>query len=242
MTQAEWLASTDPTPMLGWLRGRARSHQSNRKLRLFASACCRRIWPLLTDERSRRGVEVGERYVDGLASQEECDLAARESHAAAAALCKIESARSADGGVCSWLGDNSAWYAASAASKVPDYGRFRGPADAAENAVYVAANRKAEESVQATLLRDVIGNPFRPSPHLPPAVLAWNDSTVRRIAEGIYEERQLPAGTLSAARLAILADALLDAGCEDEDLIAHCRGDGPHVRGCWAVDLILGKS
>jgi hypothetical protein len=51
----------------------------------------------------------------------------------------------------------------------------------------------------------------------------------------------MPAGTLDTARLAILADALLDAGCEKEELIQHCRNDGPHVRGCWALDLILGK-
>jgi hypothetical protein len=76
---------------------------------------------------------------------------------------------------------------------------------------------------------------------LPPAVLAWNDGTVRRLAESIYEERQMPEGTLDAGRLAVLADALLDAGCGDEGLIAHCRSQGPHVRGCWAVDLLLAK-
>jgi hypothetical protein len=88
---------------------------------------------------------------------------------------------------------------------------------------------------QAALLRDIFGNPFHPSPPLPPAVLTWNDGAVRRIAEGIYEGRAFD-------RLPILADALLDAGCDNEELIQHCRGDGPHVRGCWAVDLILGKS
>jgi hypothetical protein len=66
-------------------------------------------------------------------------------------------------------------------------------------------------------------------------VLTWNDGTVRRLAEAIYEERAF-------GRLPILADALLDAGCDNEELIAHCRSEGPHVRGCWAVDLILGKS
>jgi hypothetical protein len=64
---------------------------------------------------------------------------------------------------------------------------------------------------------------------------------VRRIAEGIYEQRQLPASTFDNARLAILPDALLDAGCDSEDLIQHCRSAGPHVRGCRALDLILGK-
>jgi hypothetical protein len=91
------------------------------------------------------------------------------------------------------------------------------------------------------LLRCIFGNPFRPSPPLPATVLAWNDGTVRRIAEGIYEQRRMPDGTLDSGRLAILADALLDAGCGDEDLIQHFRSEGPHVRGCWAVDLILGE-
>jgi hypothetical protein len=104
------------------------------------------------------------------------------------------------------------------------------------------ATRDVEQRHQATLLRDLLGNAIRPSPPLPLAVLAWSDGTVRRLAETVYEERRTPEGTLDPARLAILADALLDAGCEDEELIRHCRSEGPHVRGCWAVDLILGKS
>ena len=92
-----------------------------------------------------------------------------------------------------------------------------------------------ERFSQAGLLCDIFGIPFRPTPSLPIAVLAWNDRTVLRIAQGIYEERAFDS-------LAILADALLDAGCDNEELMAHCRAAGPHVRGCWAVDLILGKS
>jgi hypothetical protein len=92
------------------------------------------------------------------------------------------------------------------------------------------------------VVRDLFGNPFRPSRPLPPAVLAWNDGTVPRLAQAVYEDRKMPEGTFDTARLSILADALLDAGCEDEELIRHCRSEGPHVRGCWAVDLVLGKS
>jgi hypothetical protein len=98
-----------------------------------------------------------------------------------------------------------------------------------------------EPAEGAVLVREVFGNPFRPSPPFPPAVLAWNDGTVRRIAQGIYDERRMPEGTLDAARLTVLADALLDAGCEDEGLVEHCREPGPHVRGCWAVDFLLGR-
>jgi hypothetical protein len=91
-----------------------------------------------------------------------------------------------------------------------------------------------KDIASAVIVRELFGNPFRPSPPLPSSVLAWNDGTVKRIAEGIYEDQAFD-------RLPILADALLDAGCEDEKLIGHCRSEGPHVRGCWAVDLILGK-
>jgi len=76
---------------------------------------------------------------------------------------------------------------------------------------------------------------------VPAPALAWNGGTVRRVAEGVYEGRQLPAGTLDTARLAVLADALEDAGCDNADLPNHLREPGPHVRGCWALDLVLGK-
>ncbi|MBA4064130.1 MAG: hypothetical protein C0501_10535 [Isosphaera sp.] len=71
----------------------------------------------------------------------------------------------------------------------------------------------------------------------PPEILkpAWRTSTVLALAQGIYGERAFD-------RLPILADALQDAGCEDADILAHCRGPGPHARGCWVVDLVLGKA
>lgn len=58
---------------------------------------------------------------------------------------------------------------------------------------------------------------------------------------GSRDERELPSGHLDAGQLAILADALEDAGCDNADILDHCRSDGPHVRGCWVVDLLLGK-
>jgi hypothetical protein len=100
-------------------------------------------------------------------------------------------------------------------------------------AAFYAATPSAQ-STQCAILRDIFGNPFLPLTPISRGVLAWNDATVRRIAEGIYEERAFD-------RLPILADALLDAGCDNDDLIQHCRSAGPHVRGCWAVDRILGK-
>src|SRR5947209_6645422 len=94
-----------------------------------------------------------------------------------------------------------------------------------------AAARQAEERIQAGLLRDIFGNPFRQPTAPEPAILAWNDKTVTRIAQAIYQDRAFD-------RLPVLADALLEAGCDDEELLAHCRGDAPHATGCWVVDLL----
>ena len=83
----------------------------------------------------------------------------------------------------------------------------------------------------ARLLRDIFGNPFRPVTFSP----QWRTDTVLALAGQMYESRDFGA-------MPILADALQDAGCDDEDILLHCRGPGPHVRGCWVVDLVLGKS
>jgi hypothetical protein len=105
----------------------------------------------------------------------------------------------------------------------------------------VAAGREEEESTQSSLFRDVVGNPIW-LPTLTPVILAWNDAVVVRLAQIAYEDRHLPEGTLDSTRLLILADALEEASCTDADILGHLRGPGPHVRGCWVVDLCLGKS
>jgi hypothetical protein len=97
-----------------------------------------------------------------------------------------------------------------------------------------------ECKAQSSWLRDLVGNPFRPVA-LDPALLTWHDSTLPKLAQAIYEERHLPSGHLDNHRLAILADALEDAGCTDQEILNHCRSEGPHVRRCWVVDLLLGK-
>jgi hypothetical protein len=94
-----------------------------------------------------------------------------------------------------------------------------------------------EAACQARLVRELFGNPFFPVTILP----AWLTPTVTRLAAVAYEERALPSGELDPVRLAVLADALEDAGCADADILTHLRSAGPHVRGCWALDLILGK-
>jgi hypothetical protein len=86
----------------------------------------------------------------------------------------------------------------------------------------------------------VFGNPFRPAPAVDPAWLTWNGGTVRKLTESAYADA-LPESSLEPAQLTVLADALEDAGCSDPDLLGHLRGPGPHVRGCWALDRVLGK-
>jgi hypothetical protein len=97
-------------------------------------------------------------------------------------------------------------------------------------------------SGMAGLIRDLFGPlPFRPLPAISPSVFAYNAGLVLRLAQSAYEERALPNGHLDEQRLAVLADALEEAGCSDADLLGHLRGPGPHVRGCFAVDAVLGK-
>ncbi len=91
-----------------------------------------------------------------------------------------------------------------------------------------------ERHAQAEVLRDIIGNPFRPLPQGNIAWLAWEGGMLPKLARAVYEERAFD-------RLAVLADALEDAGCADPALLGHLRGPGEHVRGCWAVDLLLEK-
>jgi hypothetical protein len=105
---------------------------------------------------------------------------------------------------------------------------------ATEPANGVGLTEEAELALQAKYLRCIVGRlPFRPV-SIPPAVLAWNGGTVGRLAQAIYEERGFD-------RLPILADALEEAGCGNADMLSHCREQGTHVRGCWVVDLLLGK-
>jgi hypothetical protein len=87
----------------------------------------------------------------------------------------------------------------------------------------------------ATLFPCVFGDPRCPLPPIPPSQLAWNDGAIPKMAQSIYDDRAFN-------RLPRLADALEDAGCDDADILSHCRTPGEHVRGCWVVDLLLGKS
>lgn len=87
------------------------------------------------------------------------------------------------------------------------------------------------------ILREIIGNPYRPIELSP----SWRTPTVLSLAHAAYDERILPSGELDPARLAILSDALEEARCDDEAILLHLRSPGPHYRGMWSLDLVLGK-
>jgi hypothetical protein len=243
MTEADWNTCTKPEKMLAFLL-RA-GGVSERKLNFVACACCRRIWDYMPDCRSREAVEVLERYADGLANDAEREQAGR------AAVTPIGEIRQRPGSwdrellaadaatmALDWTGGSRCAKAMSCARFVVLEGRRSGRAADRRG----GAKARAEMAYQCGLLRDIFGPwPFRPLPPLDAAWLTWNDDLVRRLAEDAYEQRVMPAGTLGPDRLAVLADALLDAGCSDAELLAHLRSLGPHVRGCVAVDRVLGR-
>jgi hypothetical protein len=229
--ERDWLTSADPSGMLAFLRASGKVRK--RKLRLFACACCRRVWHLLADARSRHAVELAERSADGPVSDRELDAAS------AAAEEAFEDSLTGERG-----GDDPGPAAACAASYASN------PGLDAENLTVVldgacgasSFSVAREKAAQASLLRDLFGPlPFRPVA-IAPGVLTWRDAVVVRLAQAAYDARQLPAGTLEPERLAVLADALEEAGCADEAILGHLREPGAiHLRGCFVIDLLLGK-
>jgi hypothetical protein len=103
-----------------------------------------------------------------------------------------------------------------------------------------SAAQGVEEAGLVDLGRCILGHPFG-SAAVDPARPAWRGGAIPRLAQAVYEERELPSGHLDAARLAVLADMLEEAGCTEPGLLGHLRGPGPHARGCQAVDAILGR-
>jgi hypothetical protein len=219
-------------------RARRSGLASPRKQLLFVAACLRRLWPALLYQGSREAVEVLERGADQLATDEERAAAARAAEAAADSAQKDADNMASPESVSA----QAIYTAAAAAWAVHEAFRNADPAFIvwAANLGERGGGGYCLPAVQAALLRDLFGPlPFRLLPRLAPAWLGRNEGTVGRLAEGAYDDRRLPGGTLDPTSLAVLADALEDAGCDQADLLGHLRGPGPHVRGCWAVDLIL---
>lgn len=227
MTETEWLTSTNAQEMLFELTGRA----GERDLRLFAIACCHRIMHQLPSP-----------VDDYLEPLQLCEQYAREAQhdpqrielylAAVAASAAFAAAATESFGEDSEGYASHAVYAASAltGSGYADTAATIWSAAADASLADEATRSLDERKVQSDLLRDVFGNPFRSVTIAP----QWRTASAVALAESMYQSRDFAA-------MPILADALQDAGCDNEDILSHCRGPGPHVRGCWVVDLVTGR-
>ena len=238
MTEAEWLTCSHPKLMLEFLERKA----SNRKLRLFVCACCRRIWQLLPPE-LQAGVEVSERYADGQATAAERGAAFTRSEGVTLAI--YSGGRSPD--ALAYATNSAAECAGEDSGTLPP--TLSAASTAANAAALAAAEALAAEmgddhdfdstvdsvygsevAIQSSIVRDVFGNPFRPVA----IERSWLSTAVVSLAQIIYDERAFD-------NMPELADALEETGCTNSDILEHCRGSGPHVRGCWVIDLLLRK-
>ena len=243
MTEVEWMTATDPRPMLDFIGAQA----SQRKLRIFAFACCRSVWEQLTREIQHEAIQVAERHADGNATDKELGIVVSAVHRQRRKHNTLDKAVYDTvrnyGGIhyshCLSLTDAIARAAAGSLGLNPSPNEliyFDGNDTIREHPTPNADRLIWNETYARQLLllsivvRDIFGNPFRsviPNP-------SWLTSTVLALANGIYNEKAFE-------RMPILADALQDAGCDNEEILQHCRGPGPHVRGCFVVDLLLGK-
>jgi hypothetical protein len=227
MTEHEWLTGSEPEHMLQFVRDKV----SHRKVRLFASASCRRLWHLL-NRQGRQAVDMAE----------QC---AEKSEIIVRPYARLQREIRNQGAA---LGNSRNWYLDTACLSVIT-GNLS-PADITTNlriAAYWAgppgydgpsitaryAGREKERAGQVTLLRDIIDNPFS-TVSLDSSILSWHDGTVVQLARAIYDDCRFED-------MPVLADALEEAGCTDESILRHCRSGLNHVRGCYVVDALLGK-
>jgi hypothetical protein len=221
MIETKWTTSHDPYAMFHLCKRFMRQHP--RKARLFVVACCRRIWHLLTDERSRAAVITAAMYADALVGEDQLVAAEQAGRAA------CEEARIVKGEVDVFAALSAQTAAADSAALEADCNIY----------AFAAAGDTIdqpgpEKAAQADLLRCVLGPPPFRHVAIDPSVLRWNDYTVVRLAEPMYLK-----GVFD--HMAVLGDALEEAGCNDARILAHCRQSSPHTRGCWVVDLLTGR-
>jgi len=270
MTEHEWRTSRDAAAMLGFRLDAACPvpPPSARKLRLVACACCRQAWGRLVDPGSRQAVEVAERYADGLATDEERNQAVTRERRWLWSVARGEPGGVEFAAIsCLNDGDNLLMaplvVSQTLAPLVP-------PAAQAALLRCVFGNPFRRLQVWRNAEGHPDGPGAGPLYDHRTNWLAWNGGAVRRLAEAAYggEEQcrhcdrvgvRTPhedgeecscakcggSGTVTspfdASRLPVLADALEEAGCTDQTILDHLRGPGPHGRGCWVIDLLLGK-
>jgi hypothetical protein len=235
MIESEWRACMTPEAKLKYMRRNA----SARKLRLFAVASCRRIWHLLADDTLRKALEAIEGYADGIISTRTIDTWRRKVfktfdvnseprrwtawHSAVRGVAYSLFPTDLDNTVA-----GAGWAADALATEKCPGSKQRGS----------APFRKVFHSALEHLLGEIFGNPISPSPIEP----FCRTPTVKALAKEVYEKRSLPEGVFDPIIVAVLADALEDAGCTDADILNHLRGPGPHARGCHVIDALLGRT
>jgi len=223
MTEKEWRTSGAPDALLNHCWASA----SERKKRLFGCACCYRL-DRFPDPRCKTAVRVAERFVDGESTAEALDTAYRS----AGSVVRTHARRGRRG---QYEDESQELFGGTAAcsnvaSPDPDHARWTWN-DVANTRLEAGSKWHAELAATADLVRCVFGNPFRP----PALDSNWLTSDVAALATGIYADRAFD-------RMPILADALQDAGCDNDDVLRHCRSSGAHGRGCWVIDALLGKA
>jgi hypothetical protein len=230
VTEAEWLACTDPDPLVRAVVDMV----SERRLRLFVCACVRRLLDLDAAPECRRAVEVAERFADGLASEQElqaADLALLRYVQADPLVGRAPDTFHAYQSLAYFSARDAthprASHAATVAANLTLPFGLPGPSAS------VRGDHGKRKAVVLEVLWEVLGNPFRRI-QVPPAWLQANEATALRLAESIWAEQDFE-------RLPILGDALEDAGCSNRAILEHCRRPGGHVRGCWVLDLLLAK-
>ncbi len=232
ISESNWLTYENPTPMLVFLRDKV----SERKLRLFAVACCRRIWNLIPDKPGHSALEQAERYADGLASRRQL-ASARSACSPRAHLSRPPTERDHHwlamlavlACVSNDVGDVEAAAMASAMAHA-DSLLVDAPTTPTTYS-HRQKHRAQEHGYQASLLREVVGNPFRSVTFGPAGVTP----AIEALADAIYRERAFD-------RMPALGDALEEAGLNSIEVLRHCRELGEHVRGCWVLDALLGKA
>jgi hypothetical protein len=245
MTEIEWLACQNAEEMRWQLRYYSRDNPlSERKLRLYGCACCRQIWHNLVDPRSKTAVEAAEQFADGGPEEDQAPLESDDEEEVIPMEQRQMSRVQFERLDAAHRTELSAAWAAWAVNRVDDGWDYYDHLEdvishclEAADAQAFGPTRDALACIFADLLRDIAGNPFR-SIVIDPSIFT---PAVISLAQAAYDNRDLPSGTLESARLGVLADALEEAGCTEQAIFDHLRSHGPHVRGCWPVDLILGK-
>ena len=227
MTEQEWLVCNDPEAMLALLKKREKG--SDRKFWLFVVAAWRHSERALDlrDVMSslERRADLG--HSPSTVRHDERDASLRGSSTFADLLLSTSAVIAAE--LCCVYNPGTDWKLMKLDGRGFPLERTSEEEDAAYETAIVTDKGKS-----AALLRELFGClPFR-SLTTAQGWIAWNGGTIPALATAIYDEQTFD-------RMPILADALEDAGCDNRDILDHCRGPGPHVRGCWVLDLLLGK-